>query len=61
MDTKFEVIGFGHIRGRHATIANEYRNCEVVAVVDTNPATKEHELFPKGARYFECIEAFLDA
>jgi len=58
---KFTVIGFGHIGRRHATIANEFRNCEVVAVVDTDPATKEHELFPKGARYFECIEAFLDA
>lgn len=59
--TKFAVIGFGHIGRRHATIANEFHNCKVVAVVDINPATKYHELFPKSAQYFETIESFLEA
>jgi UDP-N-acetyl-2-amino-2-deoxyglucuronate dehydrogenase len=58
---KFSVIGFGHIGRRHATIANEFPNCKVVAVVDVNSTAKEHELFPKGAVYFETIEDFLDA
>ena len=58
---KFSIIGFGHIGRRHATIANEFPNCKVVAVVDINPASKDHELFPKGAQYFDTIEAFLEA
>jgi UDP-N-acetyl-2-amino-2-deoxyglucuronate dehydrogenase len=61
MHTKFAVVGFGHIGRRHATIANDYPFCEVVAVVDINPAVKQHELFPKGAHFFTTIEAFLDA
>jgi predicted dehydrogenase len=58
---KFSVIGFGHIGRRHATIANEFPNCKVVAVVDINAEAKDHELFPKGAQYFENLEAFLEA
>ena len=61
MNVKFAVIGFGHIGRRHATIANEFPSCKVVAVVDINPASKDHELFPKGAQYFETLEAFLEA
>lgn len=61
MNVKFSIIGFGHIGRRHATIANEFPNCKVVAVVDINPASKDHELFPNGAQYFETIEAFLEA
>ena len=61
MKIKFAIIGFGHIGRRHATIANEFPNCKVVAVVDINSASKDHELFPKGAQYFETIEAFLEA
>ena len=58
---KFSIIGFGHIGRRHSTIANEYPNCKVVAVVDINSACKDHELFPKGAHYFETLEAFLES
>lgn len=58
---KFSVIGFGHIGRRHATIANEFPNCKVVAVVDVNLEAKEHELFPKSALYFKSIEYFFDA
>lgn len=61
MNTKFVVIGFGHIGRRHATIANEYPDCEVVAVVDISPAAKEHILFPIGARFFDRMESFLEA
>ena len=61
MKIKFAVVGFGHIGRRHATIANEFPNCNVLAVVDINPATQDHELFPKGAKYFETLEAFLEA
>jgi len=57
----FSIIGFGHIGRRHATIANEFPNCKVVAIVDINPASKDHELFPKGVQYFATIEAFLEA
>jgi UDP-N-acetyl-2-amino-2-deoxyglucuronate dehydrogenase len=58
---KFVIIGFGHIGRRHATIANEYPGCEVVAIVDINSAAQQHELFPKKAQFFNGIEAFLDA
>jgi UDP-N-acetyl-2-amino-2-deoxyglucuronate dehydrogenase len=61
MKIKFSIIGFGHIGRRHATIANEFPNCKVVAVVDINSAAKDHELFPKGALHFETIDAFLEA
>ena len=58
---KFAIIGFGHIGRRHATIANEYPNAKVVAVVDTNPESPKHELFPKEAVFFNNIEDFLAA
>jgi len=58
---KFAVIGFGHIGRRHATIANEYPNCKVVAVVDVNSKVKDHELFPKEVLYFESIDDFINA
>jgi UDP-N-acetyl-2-amino-2-deoxyglucuronate dehydrogenase len=61
MKIKFSIIGFGHIGRRHATIANEFPNCEVVAVVDTNLEAKNHELFPKQAQFFNSIEDFLSA
>lgn len=58
---KFAIIGFGHIGRRHATIANEYPNCKVVAVVDTNEEAKNHDLFPKGAEFFTSIDEFIEA
>ncbi len=58
---KFAIIGFGHIGKRHATIANEYPNSKVVAVVDTNPESPKHELFPKDAFFFNNIDDFLAA
>jgi len=58
---KFAIIGFGHIGKRHATIANEYPNAKVVAVVDTNPESQNHELFPKEAVFFNNIDDFLAA
>jgi predicted dehydrogenase len=60
-EVKFAIIGFGHIGRRHATIANEYPNCKVVAVVDTNEGAKNHELFPKDAKFFTSIEEFIEA
>jgi len=60
-DVKFAIIGFGHIGRRHATIANEYPNCKVVAVVDTNERAKSHVLFPKDANFFTSIEDFIEA
>ena len=56
---KFVIIGFGHIGRRHATIANEYLGAEVVAVVDVNPESQKHELFPKNASFFNSIEDFI--
>lgn len=58
---KFAIIGFGHIGRRHATISNEFPNCEVVAIVDTNEAALSHELFPKGAKFFTSIDDFIAA
>jgi UDP-N-acetyl-2-amino-2-deoxyglucuronate dehydrogenase len=58
---KFAIIGFGHIGRRHATISNEYPNCEVVAIVDLNEAAQTHELFPKGAKFFTSIDDFIAA
>jgi predicted dehydrogenase len=60
-ELKFAVVGFGHIGKRHATIANEYLGCKVVAVVDINPEAVKHELFPKDAKYFASIDEFMDA
>jgi len=60
-EIRFAVVGFGHIGRRHATIANEFPNAKVVAVVDSNPDAETHELFPKGAIFFNTIEAFLEA
>lgn len=59
--TKFVIIGFGHIGKRHATIASEYPDSEVIAIVDLNSDAKQHELFPKGALFFNSIEDFLAA
>lgn len=58
---KFAVVGFGHIGRRHATIAKDFLGAEVVAIVDVNEQITQHELFPKGAKYFNSIESFLDA
>jgi UDP-N-acetyl-2-amino-2-deoxyglucuronate dehydrogenase len=58
---KFAIIGFGHIGKRHATIANEYPNAVVVAVVDSNPESPKHELFPKEAVFFNNIDDFIAA
>jgi len=58
---KFAIIGFGHIGRRHATIAHEYPGAEVIAIVDINKDSMNHELYPKGAFYFESIEEFLAA
>jgi UDP-N-acetyl-2-amino-2-deoxyglucuronate dehydrogenase len=58
---KFVIVGFGHIGKRHATIANEYPGAQVVAVIDINNDSKEHELFPKNALFFLSIEEFLEA
>jgi UDP-N-acetyl-2-amino-2-deoxyglucuronate dehydrogenase len=60
-EIKFAIIGFGHIGKRHTTIANEYPNAKVVAVVDTNPESPKHELFPKEAVFFNNIDDFIAA
>jgi predicted dehydrogenase len=60
-EIKFAVIGFGHIGKRHTTIANEYPNAKVVAVVDINPEAPKHELFPKEAVFFNNIDDFIAA
>ena len=56
---KFAVVGFGHIGKRHATIANEFPDSEVIAIVDTDEAVQNHGLFPNGAFFFKSIEDFL--
>jgi UDP-N-acetyl-2-amino-2-deoxyglucuronate dehydrogenase len=56
---KFAICGFGHIGRRHATIASGYENAEVVAIIDPNKSLQQHELFPKGAIYFENLDDFL--
>lgn len=58
---KFSIIGFGHIGKRHATIANEYPGCSVVAIVDSNTEVQNDILFPQGAKYYKSIEDFLEA
>ena len=56
---KFAIIGFGHIGKRHATIANEFPDSEVIAIVDTDETVQNHGLFPIGAFFFNSIEDFL--
>jgi UDP-N-acetyl-2-amino-2-deoxyglucuronate dehydrogenase len=58
---QFAVIGFGHIGRRHATIINEYKGVELIAIIDTNVAVKEHELYPKAVPFFQSIEAMIAA
>jgi predicted dehydrogenase len=58
---RFAVIGFGHIGRRHVTIAKEFPGSEVVAVVDTDSKLATHDLFPKGAQFFNTIDEFLAA
>jgi len=58
---KFVIVGFGHIGRRHATIANDYPGAKVVAVVDVNPESSKHELFPKEAVFFESMDEFIAA
>jgi UDP-N-acetyl-2-amino-2-deoxyglucuronate dehydrogenase len=55
---KFAVSGFGHIGRRHATIINEYEGSDLVAIIDTNPKAKEHELYPANVPFFNSIEEF---
>ncbi len=52
---KFAVIGFGHIGRRHATIIGGYPDCELVAIVETNPEALKHELYPKGVPSFSTL------
>ncbi len=58
---KFVVVGFGHIGRRHATIASEYPGAVVVGIVDINPEAKKHDLFPKGAQFYNSVDEFLEA
>lgn len=58
---KFSIIGFGHIGKRHATIANDFPDCSVVAIIDINPEVKNHELYPSKALFFKSIDDFIDA
>jgi UDP-N-acetyl-2-amino-2-deoxyglucuronate dehydrogenase len=58
---KFAICGFGHIGRRHAAIASGYENAEVVAIIDPNIELQQHELFPKGAIFFENLEDFLSS
>lgn len=38
---RFVVVGFGHIGKRHADMVAMNDECELVAIIDTNPALKE--------------------
>ena len=58
---KFSIIGFGHIGKRHATIANDFPDCSVVAIIDINPEVINHELYPSKALFFKSIDDFIDA
>ncbi|TNE80914.1 MAG: Gfo/Idh/MocA family oxidoreductase [Bacteroidetes bacterium] len=58
---KFAVIGFGHIGRRHATIINGYPDCELLAIIETNPKALEHELLPPGIPTFSTLEEMYSA
>lgn len=54
--TTFAVVGFGHIGRRHATIINGHQDCKLVAIVEINPKSIEHELYPKEVPCFSSLE-----
>jgi UDP-N-acetyl-2-amino-2-deoxyglucuronate dehydrogenase len=58
-EIKFVVVGFGHIGRRHSTVANEFTNSRVVAIVDSNPEVSSHDLFPPNAKFFNSVADFL--
>lgn len=59
--TKFAVVGFGHIGRRHATIIHGYPNCELVAIVETDPNALKHDLYPKGVSSFATLQEMYEA
>jgi predicted dehydrogenase len=58
---RFVICGFGHIGRRHATITSAYPGTEVVAIIEPNKASKNHELFPVGAQYFANLDEFIQS
>lgn len=58
---KFAVIGFGHIGKRHATIINEYPEAELMAIIDIDPNSTSHFLYPVGVPFFISIDEFIES
>lgn len=57
----FAVVGFGHIGRRHATIISGYQDCDLVAIVETNPLALKHELYPAGVPSFSSLKEMYEA
>ena len=53
------IYDFGRIGRMHVTIFNGYLDCEVIVTIDINPASKDHDLYPKVAHFFGSIVIFL--
>lgn len=51
----FAVVGFGHIGCRHATIINGYPGCELIAIIEPDPAALNHALYPANVPSFPCL------
>ena len=50
-DIGFAVVGAGHIGRRHANIINGFSGAVLMAVVDIDENTKNHELYPEGIQF----------
>ncbi len=55
----FAIAGFGHIGRKHATIITHHPNCHLVAIIDTNPAVQQQELYPQGVPFFASMEEYV--
>lgn len=57
---KFAVIGLGHIGRRHATIINEYKEAELVALMDINEEARQHELCPVNIPFYTNLNQLIE-
>lgn len=58
---RFAVVGLGHIGKRHADMIQAHPACELVAIVDTNPALQELASTSYNTPFFPSLNDFIDS
>lgn len=56
---RFAVLGLGHIGTRHADMVAAHDECELVAIIDTNPDLKQRVEQNYGVPYYSSLQDFL--